>query len=105
MSVLPEPPFAHERHAEDDELTYAAAGVDIEAGEEAVRLIKEDVESTYIPGVLGSLGGFAGCIEMPKGLDEPGARHAPPTAWAPSSCWRRKWASSTPWASTWWPCR
>ena len=71
MSVFPEPPFGHERHAEDDEMTYAAAGVDIEAGEEAVRLIKEDVESTYLPGVLGSLGGFAGYVEMPKGLDDP----------------------------------
>ena len=52
-------------------LTYRAAGVDIEAGEEAVRLIKKDVESTYIPGVLGSLGGFAGLFELPKGLEDP----------------------------------
>jgi phosphoribosylformylglycinamidine cyclo-ligase len=52
-------------------LTYNAAGVDIEAGEEAVQLIKKDVESTYIPGVLGSLGGFAGLYELPKGLEDP----------------------------------
>jgi phosphoribosylformylglycinamidine cyclo-ligase len=52
-------------------LTYHAAGVDIAAGEEAVRLIKEDVESTYIPGVLGSLGGFAGLFQLPTGLEEP----------------------------------
>jgi phosphoribosylformylglycinamidine cyclo-ligase len=60
-----------ERRAEEEALTYRAAGVDVEAGEEAVRLIKEDVESTYIPGVLGSLGGFAGLFELPKGLEDP----------------------------------
>jgi phosphoribosylformylglycinamidine cyclo-ligase len=52
-------------------LTYRSAGVDVEAGEEAVRLIKKDVESTYIPGVMGSLGGFAGLFELPKGLEDP----------------------------------
>lgn len=55
----------------DDGLTYRSAGVDIEAGEEAVRLIKKDVESTYIPGVLGSLGGFAGLFEIPRNLANP----------------------------------
>lgn len=53
------------------DLTYRQAGVDIEAGEEAVRLIKADAESTYIPGVMGSLGGFAGLFELPKGLQDP----------------------------------
>ncbi len=53
------------------DLTYRAAGVDIEAGEEAVRLIRKDAESTYIPGVIGSLGGFAGCFELPTGLENP----------------------------------
>lgn len=55
----------------DDHLTYRSSGVDIEAGEEAVRLIKKDAESTYIPGVLGSLGSFAGLYELPKGLENP----------------------------------
>jgi len=59
------------QQAEDGLLTYRSAGVDIEAGEEAVRLIKKDVESTYIPGVLGSLGGFAGLFQLPKDLDDP----------------------------------
>ncbi len=54
-----------------DGLTYRDAGVDIEAGEEAVRRIKSDAESTYIPGVVGSLGGFAGLFELPKGLQDP----------------------------------
>jgi len=52
-------------------LTYAAAGVDIDAGDEAVRRIKGLAESTYIPGVLGSLGGFSGLYEMPPGMKQP----------------------------------
>ena len=40
--------------------SYAAAGVDVTAGYEAVERIKPMVESTYIPGVLGTLGGFGG---------------------------------------------
>ena len=40
--------------------SYAAAGVDVTAGYEAVERIKPMVESTYIPGVMGSLGGFGG---------------------------------------------
>ena len=54
-----------------EEVTYRSAGVDVEAGEEAVRLIKRDVESTYIPGVLGPLGGFAGLFALPGDLEEP----------------------------------
>jgi len=52
-------------------LTYAQAGVDIDAGEEAVRLIKDDVESTRIPGVMGALGGFAALYEMPTNMTNP----------------------------------
>ena len=40
--------------------SYASAGVDVTAGYEAVNRIKPLVESTYIPGVLGTLGGFGG---------------------------------------------
>ena len=40
--------------------SYAAAGVDVTAGYEALTRIKPLVESTYIPGVMGSLGGFGG---------------------------------------------
>jgi len=52
-------------------LNYAASGVDIEAGEEAVRRIKGLAESTYIPGVLGALGGFSGLYELPAGMKQP----------------------------------
>ena len=47
-------------------MTYAESGVDITAGEEAVRLITPLVEETRIPGVLGSLGGFAALYQMPS---------------------------------------
>ena len=40
--------------------SYAAAGVDVTAGYEAVNRIKPLVESTYIDGVMGTLGGFGG---------------------------------------------
>ena len=39
---------------------YAAAGVDIEAGYEGVRLMKQHVQRTHIPGVISDIGGFGG---------------------------------------------
>ncbi|HYE80931.1 MAG TPA: phosphoribosylformylglycinamidine cyclo-ligase [Clostridia bacterium] len=50
----------------DDKLTYKAAGVDVEAGYEAVRLIKQHTKRTMIPGVLGELGSFGGFFELAK---------------------------------------
>jgi phosphoribosylformylglycinamidine cyclo-ligase len=40
--------------------TYAGAGVDIGAGEEAVERIKKAVRSTFRPEVIGDVGGFGG---------------------------------------------
>jgi phosphoribosylformylglycinamidine cyclo-ligase len=48
----------------DDALTYAAAGVDIAAGDRAVELVKRHAESTHRPGVLGGLGGFGGLFDL-----------------------------------------
>jgi phosphoribosylformylglycinamidine cyclo-ligase len=45
-------------------LTYAAAGVDVEAGEKAVALMRAAVESTHDPRVLGGIGGFAGLLSL-----------------------------------------
>jgi phosphoribosylformylglycinamidine cyclo-ligase len=45
-------------------LTYAAAGVDVEAGEKAVALMRAAVESTHDPRVLGGAGGFAGLLSL-----------------------------------------
>ena len=44
--------------------TYAAAGVDIAAGDEAVERIKGVVASTSRPGVLGGIGGFGGLFAL-----------------------------------------
>ena len=52
-------------------MDYQQAGVDIEAGRSFVKTIKENVESTYRPEVLGGLGGFGGCFEIPAGYRQP----------------------------------
>jgi phosphoribosylformylglycinamidine cyclo-ligase len=44
--------------------TYAAAGVDIAAGERAVELIRDAVRSTRRPEVLGDIGGFGGLFAL-----------------------------------------
>lgn len=44
--------------------TYAGAGVDIEAGEKAVALIRDAVRSTYRPEVVGDIGGFGGLFAL-----------------------------------------
>jgi phosphoribosylformylglycinamidine cyclo-ligase len=44
--------------------SYAAAGVDIAAGDRAVELMKSSVKRTNRPGVLGGLGGFAGLFQL-----------------------------------------
>ena len=52
--------------------SYAAAGVDITAGYEAVKLMKRHVERTTIPGVIGGVGGFGGLFAPDvKGMEEP----------------------------------
>ncbi|MDI5962089.1 phosphoribosylformylglycinamidine cyclo-ligase [Streptomyces sp. SL13] len=43
--------------------SYAAAGVDIEAGDRAVQLMKEWVRKATRPEVVGSIGGFAGLFD------------------------------------------
>jgi phosphoribosylformylglycinamidine cyclo-ligase len=44
--------------------TYAAAGVNIEAGEEAVERLKPFAEKASRPEVLGGIGGFAGLFKL-----------------------------------------
>lgn len=45
-------------------LTYAQAGVDIDAGNKAVELMKGHVKSTFRPEVLTDLGGFGGLFAL-----------------------------------------
>jgi phosphoribosylformylglycinamidine cyclo-ligase len=44
-------------------VTYASAGVDTRAGDEAVELMKDAVRATHGPQVLGGVGGFAGLYD------------------------------------------
>ena len=45
-------------------LTYRDAGVDIDAGNRSVELMKQHVRSTYRPEVIGDIGGFGGLFAL-----------------------------------------
>ena len=47
-------------------ITYAGAGVDVEAGDRAVELMKASVRRATRPEVLGGLGGFAGHVRRER---------------------------------------
>lgn len=52
--------------------SYKAAGVDVTAGYEAVKLMKPMVESTFTKGVMGTLGGFGGLFRPDfNGMKDP----------------------------------
>jgi phosphoribosylformylglycinamidine cyclo-ligase len=51
--------------------TYKSAGVDVEAGYDAVRLYKDLAARTCGEGVLAGIGGFGSLYELPKGYAEP----------------------------------
>ena len=52
--------------------SYAAAGVNIEAGYEGVKLMKKHVDRTIIPGVVSGIGGFGGLFAPDlAGMQEP----------------------------------
>ena len=50
---------------------YERAGVSIPAGDRAVELMREAVESTRRPEVVGAVGGFGGAISIPAGYRDP----------------------------------
>jgi phosphoribosylformylglycinamidine cyclo-ligase len=52
-------------------MTYKAAGVDIDAGEESVRRISSMVTSTFNAGVLQEIGHFGAMFQVPAGYKEP----------------------------------
>ena len=45
-------------------VTYRDAGVDIDAGNRAVELMKADVRATYRKEVMGDIGGFGGLFAL-----------------------------------------
>ena len=53
------------------QLSYAAAGVSIDAGDELVERIKPAAKKTMIPGVPGSIGGFGALFEIGKEYKNP----------------------------------
>lgn len=54
-----------------DGLTYAGAGVDIDAAESSKHRIKALVESTFTAGARGAFGGFGGMFRVPPGAKAP----------------------------------
>ena len=63
----------HTTESNSAEMSYKDAGVDIEAGAEAVRKIRAAVRSTYTPEVIGDIGGFGGLFSAAaiKDMDDP----------------------------------
>lgn len=54
------------------EWTYKDAGVDVESGYRAVKLMKEHISKTHTPGVIGDVGSFAGLYSPDlKNIDDP----------------------------------
>ena len=59
---------------------YADAGVDVNAGYELVRQIKDNVKSTARLGVMGGLGSFGGMFDLSESASE-----------TSSTCFRYRW--------------
>ncbi len=57
--------------ADEHAISYASAGVDIEAGDRAVELFKPLAQRATRPEVRGGLGGFAGLFALRDGYREP----------------------------------
>jgi phosphoribosylformylglycinamidine cyclo-ligase len=51
----------------DDKITYKSAGVDIDAGERFVEIIKPAVRGTFRPEVISDIGGFGGLFNLKAG--------------------------------------
>ena len=49
---------------------YKEAGVNVEAGYEAINLIRSHVGKTFISGVMGSIGGFGGTFDLSEHMVE-----------------------------------
>ena len=56
--------------ANKSNITYAEAGVNIDAGNKAVELMKEEVAKTYTPAVIGDLGSFGSLYDLKYLLSE-----------------------------------
>jgi phosphoribosylformylglycinamidine cyclo-ligase len=52
-------------------MDYKTTGVDIDAGNNFVKLISKKVKSTHRPEVIGGFGGFNGMTRIPEGYEKP----------------------------------
>ncbi|MGO4805958.1 phosphoribosylformylglycinamidine cyclo-ligase [Arthrobacter sp. 2MCAF15] len=59
-------PAADMNAAQNAGITYASAGVDVEAGDRAVELMKDAVKATHNSSVIGGVGGFAGLYDVSR---------------------------------------
>lgn len=66
MNQNPHKP-AGDHHPIGSGATYAGSGVSIQAGEDAVALMKPFTQKTHRPEVLGGIGGFASLFKLPIG--------------------------------------
>ncbi|CAG5038211.1 unnamed protein product [Parnassius apollo] len=57
-------PYSSGQQMPQKSLSYKDSGVDIEAGDSLVSLIKPLARATIRPGVIGGLGGFGGCFQL-----------------------------------------
>ncbi|KAJ2948880.1 hypothetical protein O0L34_g5810 [Tuta absoluta] len=64
MAPLTAPYIVAGKAATQKSLSYKDSGVDIEAGDSLVSLIKPLARSTSRSGVIGGLGGFGGCFQL-----------------------------------------
>jgi phosphoribosylformylglycinamidine cyclo-ligase len=55
----------------DQRTAYTQSGVDVAAGERAVELMRNAVEATRRPEVLGGIGGFGSAVALPPGMRQP----------------------------------
>ena len=96
-------------------ITYAAAGVDVEAGDRAVELMKDAVKATHTAEVLGGVGGFAGMWDasaltgyrrplLATSTDGVGTKVAIAQAMDKHDTIARTW-SAWSWTTSWWSAR
>ncbi|KAF2729929.1 phosphoribosylformylglycinamidine cycl [Polyplosphaeria fusca] len=68
----PPTPSTPSLQVQEEALTYASAGVSIDAGNDLVRQIKESVRKTRRPGADAEIGGFGGLLDLQRaGYSEP----------------------------------
>jgi phosphoribosylformylglycinamidine cyclo-ligase len=63
--------FREEDTSPEEHRTYEAAGVSIQRGDEATKMMRASVEETHGPQVLSPLGGFAGLYALSSSYAEP----------------------------------